>query len=390
MRHQGRRRKIAVVVTYRGAYARLKTFLQAVRNHPDLELQLIVGASALLEKYGGAVNVIEADGFEIAARVYFVLEGENPVTMAKTTGMGIMELATVLDNLRPDAVVVIGDRYESLGIAAAAAYMNTPVVHVQGGEVTGSIDEKVRHAITKLADLHLVATEGAAERVKRLGEEDETVFVTGCSSIDLAATSTKDRTVDFLGLTQQYGAGPALDLAAGKYLLVMQHPVTTEYEDMYDHIHETLMAIYELKMPTLWFWPNVDAGSDKISKGLRVFREKYQPSFVHFFKNMPPEKFYKVVVNSACMIGSSSVGIRETSFLGVPSVTIGTRQAGRERGPNVVDVGYDRKEILRAIRDQLKHGPYPSSTLYGDGRAGERMASILSDAKLKIEKRITY
>ena len=390
MRHQSRRRKIAVVVTYRGAYARLKTFLQAVRNHPDLELQLIVGASALLEKYGGAVNVIEADGFEIAARIYFVLEGENPVTMAKTTGMGIMELATVLDNLRPDAVVVIGDRYESLGIAAAAAYMNTPVVHVQGGEVTGSIDEKVRHAITKLADLHLVATEGAAERVKRLGEAEDTVFVTGCSSIDLAATSTKDRTVDFPGLTQQYGAGPALDLAAGKYLLVMQHPVTTEYEDMYEHIHETLMAIFELKMPTLWFWPNVDAGSDKISKGLRVFREKYQPSFVHFFKNMPPEKFYKVVVNSACMIGSSSVGIRETSFLGVPSVTIGTRQAGRERGPNVMDVGYDRTEILRAIRSQLVHGPYTPSTWYGDGRAGERMADILADTQLKIEKRITY
>ncbi len=390
MRHQGRRRKIAVVVTYRGAYARLKTFLQAVRNHPALELQLIVGASALLEKYGGAVNVIEADGFEIAARVYFVLEGENPVTMAKTTGMGIMELATVLDNLRPDAVVVIGDRYESLGIAAAAAYMNTPVVHVQGGEVTGSIDEKVRHAITKLADLHLVATEEAAERVKRLGEEKDTVFVTGCSSIDLAATSTKDRTVDFPSLTQQYGSGPVLDLVAGKYLLVMQHPVTTEYENMYEHIHETLMAIFELKMPTLWFWPNVDAGSDKISKGLRVFREKYQPSFVHFFKNMPPEKFYKVVVNSACMIGSSSVGIRETSFLGVPSVTIGTRQAGRERGPNVMDVGYDRKEILRAIRSQLSHGPYAPSTLYGDGRAGDRMASILADTKLKIEKRITY
>jgi UDP-hydrolysing UDP-N-acetyl-D-glucosamine 2-epimerase len=383
-------RRIAVVITYRGAYARLKTFLTAVKNHPGLELQLIVGASALLEKYGEAINVIEADGFEIAARVYFVLEGENPVTMAKTAGMGIVEIATALDNLKPAAVVVIGDRYESLGVAAAAAYMNIPVVHVQGGEVTGSIDEKVRHAITKLADLHLVATEGAAERVKRLGEEKDMVFVTGCSSIDLAATSTQDRSLDFAKLTQRYGSGPALDLETEKYLVVMQHPVTTEYEDMYDHIHETLMAVYELKMPTLWFWPNVDAGSDRISKGLRVFREKYQPSFIHFFKNMPPEIFYKVVVNSACMVGSSSVGIRETSYLGVPSVTIGTRQAGRERGPNVIDAGYDRKEILSAIRRQLDHGPYSSSQLYGDGRAGQRMASILADAKLKIEKRITY
>lgn len=384
------RRKIAVVISYRGAYARLKTFLAAVRDHDQLELQLIIGASALLEKYGEAVNTIEADGFEAAAKVFFVLEGENPVTMAKTTGIGIMETATVLDNLKPDAAVVIGDRYESLGVAAAASYMNIPLVHVQGGEVTGSIDEKVRHAITKLADLHFVATPGAKRRVELLGENPSAIFVTGCPSIDLAARSVQNRTLDLTKLTKLYGAGPTLEILDSRYLVVVQHPVTTEYDHALEQVQETLIAIHELRIPTVWLWPNVDAGSDKISKGIRVFREKYNPTFIHFFKNMPPEIFYKVLVNSGCVVGSSSVGIRECSFLGVPAVNIGTRQLGRERGPNVLDVQHDREQIKNAIRRQLRNGRYPSVNLYGDGNAGGKMAEILAQVELRYEKRITY
>ena len=151
-----------------------------MREHPDLELQLVVAASALLDRYGNAIQAIERDGFPIAARVYMVVEGENLVTSAKSTGLGLVELATVFDNLQPDAVVTIADRYETLANAVAASYMNIPVVHVQGGEVTGSIDEKVRHAVTKLSNLHLVSTNGAAERVIKLGEEPSSVIVTGC------------------------------------------------------------------------------------------------------------------------------------------------------------------------------------------------------------------
>lgn len=384
------KRKIAVVISYRGAYARLKTMLRAIQSHPQLELQLIVGASALLEKYGEVASVIEADGFRVDARTYFVVEGENPVTMAKTTGLGIVETATVLDNLRPDAVVVIGDRYESLGIAAAAAYMNLPVVHVQGGEVTGSIDEKVRHAITKLADLHFVATQDAARRVERMGEDPATIHVTGCPSIDLAKASVNDGPLDLARLTQYFGAGPPLSIEPGRYLVAMEHPVTTEYEQALEQIRETLAAVYELAIPTLWFWPNVDAGSDRISKGIRVFREQHNPSFMHFFKNIPPETFYKVLTNSACIVGSSSVAIRECAFLGVPAVNIGTRQAGRARAGNVVDVPHDRERIKESIQRQVAQRRYPPSTLYGDGHAGERMAQILAAAELKFQKRITY
>src|SRR5687767_12114612 len=159
------KRKICVVVTARPSYSRIRTALQAIGEHRDLELQLVVAASALLDRYGAAIQVIERDGFTIAARVYMVLEGENLVTSAKSTGLGLVELATVFDNLKPDAVVTIADRYETLATAVAAAYMNIPLVHVQGGEVTGSIDEKVRHAVTKLSNLHLVSTPLAAERV---------------------------------------------------------------------------------------------------------------------------------------------------------------------------------------------------------------------------------
>src|SRR5919108_5357938 len=181
------RRKICVVVSARPSYSRIKTALRAIQAHNDLELQLVVAGSALLDRYGNAVRAIEHDEFPIAARVLMVIEGGNLAAMAKTTGIGLLELTTVFDNLKPDAVVTIADRFETIATAVAAAYMNIPVVHVQGGEVTGSIDEKVRHAVTKLANLHLVSTEMARERVIRLGEEPGTVVLTGCPSIDIAA-----------------------------------------------------------------------------------------------------------------------------------------------------------------------------------------------------------
>jgi len=383
------RRKVCVVVTARPSYSRIKSALQAIKAHPDLELQLVVAASALLDRYGETVRYIEQDGFEIAARVYMVLEGENPITSAKSTGLGLVELATVFDNIRPDVVVTIADRYETLATAIAASYMNIPVAHVQGGEVTGSIDEKVRHAVTKLSNLHFVATKKAAERVIRMGEVPNTVFVTGCPSIDLAASILENPTLDFDPITKYGGVGTPLDIFDG-YLVVIQHPVTTEYEQARRHITETLYAIRDLGLPTFWFWPNVDAGSDGTSEGIRAFRENEHVPNIHFFKNMTPEDFLRLIYNSKCVVGNSSVGIRECSFLGVPAVNIGTRQAGRERGRNVIDVDYDRHAIMEAVRYHLRNGPPPRDTLYGDGKAGQRIADLLAQVELKIEKRLTY
>jgi UDP-hydrolysing UDP-N-acetyl-D-glucosamine 2-epimerase len=383
------KRKICVVVTARPSYSRIRTALRAIEQHPQLELQLVVAASALLERYGNAIQAIERDGFSIKARVYMVVEGENLVTSAKSTGLGLVELATVFDNLSPDAVVTIADRYETLANAVAASYMNIPVVHVQGGEVTGSIDEKVRHAVTKLSNLHLVSTKVAAERVLKLGEEPDTVVVTGCPSIDIAAEVAAQPALDFDPFVKYGGVGPQTDLSKG-YLVVMQHPVTTEYEEARQQVDETLYAVTAIGLPVLWFWPNVDAGSDGTSKGIRVFREREKPENLHLFRNMFPEDFLRVLVHSTAIVGNSSVAIRECSFLGVPAVNIGSRQLGRERGNNVIDVPHDRMAIAAAIGEHMRRGRPAADHLYGDGRAGERIADCLATAPLKIEKRLTY
>jgi UDP-hydrolysing UDP-N-acetyl-D-glucosamine 2-epimerase len=383
------KRKICVVVTARPSYSRIKTALQAIKEHPNLELQLVVAASALLERYGTAVDYIEADGFTIHARVFNVLEGENLTAQAKTTGLGILELSSVFERLAPDAVVTVADRFETMATAIAASYMNIPLVHIQGGEVTGNIDEKVRHAITKLADLHLVASEKAKERVIKMGENPATVFNTGCPSIDLAKEVLKSTKLDFDPFKKYGGVGKTEKWDNG-YLVVLQHPVTTEYRESKTHIEETLKAIKNLKLPCFWFWPNVDAGSDGTSKGIRAFREKNELDHIHFFKNMEGLDFLRLLYNSMCLIGNSSVGIRECAYLGVPVVNIGTRQNGRERGKNIIDVeNYDMKEITNSISLALKKNR-ENDIIYGDGNSGSKIADLLSELPFSIKKQICY
>jgi len=382
-------RRVCVVVTARPSYSRIKTVLDAVNAHPELELQLVVAASALLDRYGSVVEQIEADGFTIDTYVYMVLEGESPIIMAKTTGIGIMELSTAFHNLRPDVVVTVADRYETMATAVAAAYSNIPLAHIQGGEVTGSIDEKVRHAVTKLADLHFVATDVAGRRVLRMGEADDRVFVTGCPSIDIAAQMTETQQLSFDPFTRYGGVGDLLDLGHG-YIVVMQHPVTTEHHHARLHVEQTLDAVSQTRLPALWFWPNVDAGSDGTSNGLRAFREQNPSAPIHFFKNMAPLDFLELLACSNAIVGNSSVAIREGSFLGVPAVNVGSRQRNRERAENVIDVDYDAAAIADAIRGQLDHGHYTTSTLYGDGKACVRIADHLASAALTFDKQLAY
>ena len=383
------KRKIAVVITARPSYSRVKTVLSAIQEHPNLELQLIVAASALLDRYGSAVNYIVKDGFEIAAKVFNVLEGENLTAAAKTTGIGILELSTVFDNLKPDIVVTVADRFETMATAIAASYMNIPLAHIQGGEVTGNIDEKVRHSITKLADYHFVASESAKERVVKLGENPDFVFNTGCPSIDLAKEVKENSDALPFNPYEKYGGvGATPDLSNG-YFVVMQHPVTNEYQDSRKHIEATLEAVYQLNRPTLWFWPNVDAGADGTSTGIRAFREQHQLPNVHFFKNMEGKDFLHLLHHADCLIGNSSVGIRECAYLGVPVVNIGTRQNRRDRGSNVVDVTYDVQAIKTAIEERISSSKQISN-VYGGGDAGEQIAQLLEQLPLQFHKTIMY
>lgn len=383
------KRKVCVAITARPSYSRIRSALTAIRDHPDLELQLVVAASALLDRYGNAIRVIEGEGFRVDRKVYMIVEGENLVTSAKSTGFGLSEMATAFDDLQPDLVVTVADRFETMATAVAAAYMNLPLVHVQGGEITGSIDEKVRHAVTKLADIHLVASDKAAERVIRMGERPDRVFVTGCPSIDVARQAIESPELGFDIFERYGGVGAQLDLSKG-YIVVLQHPVTTEFGEARRHVDETLHAVAESGIPALWFWPNVDAGSDETSRGIRTFRELHPLKNVHFFKNFPPEDFIRLLYGSRCIVGNSSVAIRECAYLGVPAVNIGTRQAGRDRGANVADVDYDRHAILAAIRRQAARGRLPADTIYGDGSAGQLIADKIADAPLGIEKRLPF
>nr|WP_315255362.1 UDP-N-acetylglucosamine 2-epimerase [uncultured Flavobacterium sp.] len=383
------KRKIAVVITARPSYSRVKTVLAAIDQHHDLELQLIVAASALLDRYGSAVNYIEKDGFTIEAKVFNVLEGENLTAAAKTTGIGILELSTVFDNLKPDIVVTVADRFETMATAIAASYMNIPLAHIQGGEVTGNIDEKVRHAITKLSDYHFVASENARERVIKLGENPDFVFNTGCPSIDIASVISKIKGLNFNPYQKYGGVGAEPDLSNG-YLVVMQHPVTTEYRNSRKHIEETLEAVKHLNMPTLWFWPNVDAGADGTSTGIRAFREHHKLEKVHFFKNMEGDDFLVLLNNAKVLIGNSSVGIRECAYLGVPVINIGSRQNKRARGNNVVDVEYNKDEIIEAVNTIIKNGKSETSSVYGGGNAGSAIADLLLMLPLQFHKTIMY
>lgn len=383
------KRKICVVITARPSYSRVKTVLQAIKAHPNLELQLVVAASALLERYGSAVNYMVADGFEIAAKVFNVLEGENLAAAAKTTGIGILELSSVFENLKPDIVVTIADRFETMATAIAATYMNIPLAHIQGGEVTGNIDEKVRHAITKLADYHFTASASARERVIKMGEDSQFVINTGCPSIDIAQEILDNPALDFDPYQKYGGVGHQPDLSNG-YIVVMQHPVTTEYQDSRKHIDQTLNILPKLQLPVLWFWPNVDAGADGTSSGIRAFREHHDMKHVHFFKNMKGDDFLRLLKNAKVLVGNSSVGIRECAYLGVPVVNIGTRQHQRDRGLNVIDVDYNTDQIISAINQHLSLTEIQSSTIYGDGNSGQRIAELLFSLPLKFHKTLTY
>lgn len=380
-------RKVCIVVNSRANYGRIKSVMRAVQRHPDLELQLIVGASALLYRFGNVIDLIRADGFEPTATVYSIIEGENPTTMAKSTGMAILDLATQFENLKPDVVLTVADRFETMATAVAASYMNIPLAHTQGGEVTGSIDESVRHAVTKLAHIHFPATALARDILLRMGEDPQTVHLTGCPAIDLIAQEDLSLSDDLFA--RHKGVGATLDPDA-PYLVVLQHPVTTEYGQGFEQVNETLQAVLRLDMQVAWLWPNVDAGSDDVSKGLRMHREHHGDGKLHFYRNFPPLEYARLINNAACLLGNSSSGLREGAWLGVPVVNVGSRQQGREHGPNVVHAAYDADDIEAKVRAQIAHGRYPGSEMFGDGDAGTRIAEALAGAEFRIQKKLSY
>ena len=383
-------KKICIVIGSRANYSSIKSAMRGIQNHPNLQLQVIAAASAILDRYGSVVNLIERDGFDVAEKLHVLIEGETPLTMAKSTGVALIELSSTFDRLSPDVVITIGDRFETMATTLAAAYMNIPIAHTMGGEVTGTIDESIRHAVTKFAHIHFPASQDAAERIIRLGEDPNMVFNVGCPRIDVVAEILSN---DGGKLDQDlFDLGVGVDLnLSDPFVVVSQHPVTTEYGEGERQITETLRAVRATGLPAIVLWPNSDAGSDDIARGIRKWRENGMANKMHFFKNLPIDTYVNLLSRCSCLVGNSSSGIREGAFIGTPVVNIGSRQTGRQRGINVIDVAPIQSEIMLAIERQLAHGKYSMDPLYGDGFSGARIASTLADLKdIQIQKLIRY
>jgi len=379
-------RKICVILVDRANYGRLWPVMKAIEKHPVLELQTVCAGTMLLERFGQAEKIVAKDGFKIDGRVYFELEGSVPTSMAKSVGLGIIEFVSEYQRLSPDIVLIIGDRYEALAAAIAAAYMNLKIAHIQGGEVSGSIDESARHAISKFAHIHFPSTRRSAEYLIKMGENPEFVFNVGCPAGDYIINLDSSLPENIF---DNFGVGAHLDVNK-PFLLVIYHPVTTNYGTERAKAEALINALGEISYPTLWLWPNIDAGADDISKALRSYRENNDCSWLHLVKNLDPLIFQKSLKACACAVGNSSSFIRDSTFSGTPVVLVGDRQVGREIDINIINVLPEKEQIKGAILEQLKVGRYPTSGLYGKGDSSARIAKLLSSLNPEKQKRLHY
>ncbi len=410
------KRKIAVVITHRAPYGRLKPVLKEIKNDPRLELQIIVGTSALTRRFLFALRHLDIrslkkslpwylkswfrnfwrgkrqkedllaktileDGFHIDAYFPIFLDSGNLISMTQSAGNILFDFSEILQKLRPDILLVHADRFEMLAVAMTGNFLNIPIAHTQGGDVSGTVDEMVRHSITKLAHIHFPTTEKSMSRILQMGEDPNCVFMTGCPTID--AVKNIDLSIDD-GVYARNGRGFGGNVDLKKpFLLVLHHPVTTEYESSKKNMQLLIDAIREINMPTFFFWPNIDGGSDGASEAVREFIKDHNLPALTLYKTFKPDDFYRVLNAASVAVGNSSSFIREGSYLGVPSVIVGTRQHNRERDINVIEVENKFEDIVMAIRKQLANGKYPSGSIYGTGGSSKKIADILATQEIK-------
>jgi len=379
------KRKICFPITSRAYYGRSQLLMKKLQDHPAIDLELMLGGSILLDKYSRHIaEDIEAGGFTISTSLFNVIEGGNHVAMAKTACLTALEFTNGFHAADPDIIVICGDRFEQLAIAMAAAYLNKTIAHIEGGDVTGSIDESVRHAITKLAHIHFVTNDEAHRRVLAMGEDPNYVFTTGSLDVEVASQVASDITSEALN---RYGVGHEIDLTQ-PFLLVIQHPVTTEHDNR-RHLEDTLRAVSALDLPAIWIWPNPDAGTGEMADSLRRFRENMPDAVrkMRFITDVPMSEFIGLLKVAACLVGNSSAGIKECSFLGTPVVNIGARQQGRLHAANVRHAAYEREDIAAAISEQIAHGRYAPSHIYYRPGASQAIVDVLAGSELYTQKR---
>lgn len=381
------KRKIAVITGTRADYGLYYYVLKAIMNNPNLQLQLIVCGMHLCPDFGLTVNEIVNDGFEIADQFETILSADTGGAMAKSVGLSIISMVQSFERLKPDMLLILGDRGEMLAGAIAATHMNIPVAHIHGGEVTGTVDESVRHAITKLSHIHFPATEDSKQRIIRMGENVENIYVVGAPGLDYINNAKYMSKEDVL---------KRFNLKDANFIIMTQHPVTTEREEVEWQIRETLEAVVQKKIQTVISYPNSDNGGRKIIEVIEEYKNKYD--FIKTYKNLTQIEYLSLLNIASLMLGNSSSGIIEAASFKLPVVNIGTRQNGRLRTFNVIDVDYGKDNIVNGIDEALFDRNFHEKLKscvnpYGNGNSGKKISEVLSDIELNknlIQKRITY
>ena len=374
------KKKLTFVIVNRANYARIRILLINLKKSKKFKIDIILVSSPLLKKYGDLEKNIIKDGLRVTSKFFTHIEGENLITMTKSTGLLLLELSSAFESINPDIVFLVGDRYEVLAAAIAANYMNIFLVHLQGGELTGSVDENVRHSVTKLSHLHFVNTKKAKKIVEQLGENPKMVFNVGCPSIDYI----KKINFNKIKIKQPFGIGSQIDLEK-PYFVFLIHPVTTKYIENNQLINEMIELAKILNDQIIWIWPNNDAGANFMTKKIRAFREKFNPK-INFVVNFDSISYLKLIKNCKCLIGNSSSAIREGSYLGIKAVNVGDRQQQREQAKNIINAKPNYKDIYRSIKI-ISTRNIKKSNLYGNGNSVSQIIKILGKINLNVIKK---
>ena len=377
---------IAILTEARSSFSYFRPIVREIDADPSLRYSLIVTNQHLLPTFGYSIEEITREGLNVTDRIYATLDGYTPPTMCKSLGVFLLGMTDALVRLEPDIVLVLGDRGDSLMAALAAAHMNIPVAHIQAGERSGNIDGMTRHAITRYAHIHFTSGEDAAERLRRMGEDDWRIHLTGAPQLDELVNGSHASPQE---IAEQLG----IDMSE-PVVVVLQHPVTEDFGNSVDQMRETLEAVCELALPTVLIFPNSDAGSED----MRSLIERYHRPFMTIQRNLPHSVYSGLMRVASVLVGNSSSGLIEAPALGLPAVNVGDRQRDRVRGANVIDVPYDRQAILQAVRHALspefrqtvRNAPSP---YIGDGNVAGRIVDVLRSLEIDerlLKKQITY
>jgi len=379
-------RKVLFPIFSRGNYAKLKNvILYCKKNYKNIDPIVIVGGTANLDKFGDLCNDLILNNIEISEKINFVVSGENIDAMNKTAALACLDFSIVMKRFNPDLVVIVADRFECLPLAMIARYSNKCIVHLEGGEITGSVDDSIRHSISKLSNYHFVANKFARNILISQGENDKNIFITGSTSFDEFIKTNKLKLDKVRKQQLVSGLGEILSLKEKNYVVCIFHPVTTEYEENFKNCDNLIRALKDVKFEIVWIWPNMDAGTDGVSKAIRIARENKFLNNIHFFKSLPIEKYAPLLKYAKFIIGNSSSGIREAGFVGTPAVNIGNRQKGREFSQNVIHTSNDLNEIKKSLKKITKLKTQKSS-LYSGILASQKVATLLNKIEIVHEK----